>query len=120
MARQDRLDEVDGMDQLDDPLDRSAFSHRNQLAAALSGDGFVDVRTYAVELEAGDRLAIDSDGVHDNLTGSALCALLTSDGEAQDVADGIAGAAWACADCPDSERAKPDDVSVVVLTLDAA
>ena len=119
-ARQDRLDEAATMAQLSDPLDRSAFSHRNQLAAALAGDGFPSVRTYAVELQPGDRLAIDSDGVHDNLTGTQLGDLLGAEGQAQDLADHVAGAARACADGEGSERAKPDDMSVVVLMLGPA
>lgn len=118
-ARQDRLDEADSVADLDDPLDRAAFVRRNQLAAVLTGDGFVDVRTAAVEVSPGDRLAIDSDGVHDNLTGHRLRDLLAADGTAQELADLIADESWTCADCRTCERAKADDVSVVVLSVGA-
>lgn len=37
--RQDRLDEARCIEDLTDPLDRAAFTRRNELAQALCGDG---------------------------------------------------------------------------------
>jgi serine/threonine-protein phosphatase Stp1 len=114
--RQARLDEVTAAEQLSDPLDRAAFSHRNMLSNALTGTGELDVRSYVVPLAAGDRLMLDSDGLHDNLTGSELTELLCSS-TPQQAADLLAAAAHERSLSPHDEtaRAKPDDISVLVV-----
>jgi len=121
--RQDRLDDATCIDDLTDSMDRTAFTRRNMLTAALMGDGDLDVRSYAVPLQTGDRLALDSDGVHDNLTKHELCMALRTAGEAQDVADAVAARARDRAEegsWPGSERSKQDDISVIVVEFDRA
>ena len=71
-ARQDRLDAAQRLTDLDDPMDRAAFAHRHLLANAITGAGLQDVRHYLVDLMPGDRLVLDSDGIHDNLTSAEL------------------------------------------------
>lgn len=78
------------------------------------------MRTYAVPLRPRDRLAIDSDGVHDNLTRAELNAALCTAGDAQEVADVVAARARDRAEEPASPgmtRPKQDDISVIVLSL---
>jgi serine/threonine-protein phosphatase Stp1 len=120
-SRQDRLDHAASMDDLDDPIDRNAFRHRNIISTALEGSGQVDARQFAVELDEGDRLAVTSDGIHDNLTRDELAAALTAGATAQQAADSAADAAWQRSqqDSAAVARAKPDDISIVVIDLPA-
>ncbi len=119
--RQDRLDEAQSWDDLLTPLDKAAFTQRHLICCALDGTGHDDARFYALRLVAGDRLLIDSDGVHDNLRGNELAALAASASSPQQAADSVADAAWERSNQdPQSEpRAKPDDVSIVVIDVNA-
>jgi serine/threonine protein phosphatase PrpC len=118
-ARQDRLDAAAQLTDLDDPMDRAAFAHRHLLANALTGDGIEDVRHYLVELAPGDRLVLDSDGVHDNLTAAELEAALSPTVSAHDAADQTVAQAWNRSQEEANElgRAKPDDMTVLVLQV---
>jgi serine/threonine protein phosphatase PrpC len=117
-ARQARLDEATSAADLPDPLDRASFAHRHMLSHALTGTGDLDVRSYVVPLVPGDRLMLDSDGLHDNLTGHELASLLSA-ATPQQAADLLAAAA----DERSHEshrmnaRAKPDDISVIVVEV---
>jgi protein phosphatase len=119
-ARQDRLDDVTEPEELTDPMDRAAFAYRHMLASALTGTGDLDVRAYVVPLAAGDRLLLNSDGLHDNLTRSELASLLAA-GTPQEAADELAAAAKDRSAQPHevSVRAKPDDISVLVVEISA-
>ena len=118
-ARQDRLDAAQQLTDLEDPMDRAAFAHRHLLANALTGAGIEDVRHYLVELSAGDRLVLDSDGVHDNLTAAELEAALGPTASAHDAAEQIVAQAWERSEDESGElgRAKPDDMTVLVLEV---
>jgi serine/threonine-protein phosphatase Stp1 len=115
-ARQARLDEATSAHDLGDPLDRAAFAHRHMLSHALTGTGDLDVRSYVVPLVPGDRLMLDSDGLHDNLTGAELASLLAA-ATPQQAADLLASAAEdrSHESHDDNARAKPDDISVIVV-----
>ncbi len=118
-ARQDRLDAAQFLTDLDDPMDRAAFAHRHLLANALTGAGLQDVRHYLVDLLPGDRLALDSDGIHDNLTAQELEAVLSGDGSAPEVAELAVTEAWQRSeeDADELGRAKPDDMTMLVLDV---
>jgi serine/threonine protein phosphatase PrpC len=118
-ARQDRLDHVRRLDDLEDPLDRVAFMHRNLISAALNGDGHAEARFYALRLTPGDRLIVDSDGIHDNLDSSEILALLERRDSPQPTANALVDAAYARSnDDPGAEpRAKPDDISIIVIDI---
>jgi serine/threonine protein phosphatase PrpC len=118
-ARQDRLDAAANVTDLDDPMDRAAFAHRHLLANALTGDGLEDVRHYLVELAPGDRLILDSDGVHDNLTATELEAVLSQAESAHDAAEQTVSQAWSRSEDESSElgRSKPDDMTALVLQV---
>ena len=85
-AQQDRLDDAASLDDLPDPLDRAAFTHRNLITSVLDGSGSPDARFYAFRLVAGDRLLVDSDGVHDNLNRTELAELVAEPTDAQQTA----------------------------------
>ncbi len=118
-ARQDRLDAAGTVADLDDPFDRAAFAHRHLLANALTGDGLEDVRHYLVELAPGDRLVLDSDGIHDNLTAAELEAALKQAKTPHDAAEQAVELAWDRSEQDPGEltRAKPDDMTVLVLDV---
>jgi PPM family protein phosphatase len=120
-ARQDRLDAAQQLTDLTDPMDRAAFAHRHLLANALTGGGLEDVRHYLVELTPGDRLVLDSDGIHDNLTTAELEAVLNAAGTAPEAAEQAVAQAWSRSEDDTGElgRAKPDDMTVLVLDIRA-
>ena len=127
-ARQDRLDAALSLTDLDDQTDRAAFAHRHLLANAITGHGIDDVRHYLVELTDGDRLALDTDGVHDNLTAAEMQDILSRASSAPEAAELTVNAAWATAQDdtsaqdttvgqPELGRAKPDDMTTLVLDV---
>ena len=118
-AQQDRLDDALSLEDLPDPLDRAAFTHRNLIASALDGDGQPDARFYAFRLVAGDRLLVDTDGIHDNLNRHDLAGLVAEPTSAQQTAEAVADAAWDVSQRnPEQDpRAKPDDMSVIVVDV---
>ena len=118
-ARQNRLDKAQSLDDLSTSLDRAAFTNRHLLASALRGLGSDDARFYALRLIPGDRLLVDSDGVHDNLRGEELSQLADTTHSPQQAADIVVDAAWdRSQQNPETDpRAKPDDVSLVVVDL---
>jgi serine/threonine protein phosphatase PrpC len=119
MARQDRLDSAQLLTDLDDPMDRAAFAHRHLLANAITGAGLQDVRHYLVDLMPGDRLVLDSDGIHDNLTSTELEAVLTDAASAPEAAEHVVAEAWSRSeeDADELGRAKPDDMTILVLDV---
>ncbi len=118
-ARQDRLDAASHLTDLADPMDRAAFAHRHLLANAVTGDGLEDIRHYLVELAPGDRLVLDTDGVHDNLTAGELEDALSMTATPTEAAERVVQAAWdrSTEDASEIGRAKPDDVTVLVLDV---
>ena len=118
-ARQDRLDSAQQLTDLSDPMDRAAFAHRHLLANALTGAGLQDVRHYLVDLMPGDRLVLDSDGIHDNLTAEELEEVLARAGTAPEAAEQTVAEAWTRSEEEADElgRAKPDDMTILVLDV---
>jgi serine/threonine protein phosphatase PrpC len=119
--RQSRLDQANNPADLVDPLDRVAFAYRNLLAQALTGSGDLDVRSYVVPLEPSDRLLLDSDGLHDNLTSGELAELAAGSAPPQQAAELLVHAAVERSlQEAGTIRAKPDDISVIVVDVLAA
>jgi PPM family protein phosphatase len=118
-ARQDRLDAAQQLTDLADPMDRAAFAHRHLLANALTGAGLQDVRHYLVDLMPGDRLVLDSDGIHDNLTSAELELALSGAVSAPEAAEHAVTEAWNRSEEDSDElgRAKPDDMTILVLDV---
>jgi protein phosphatase len=120
--RQDRLDDATSVQDLPDAIDRAAFTRRHLLANAITGGGLEDVRHYVVDLQPGDRLVLDSDGIHDNLTAGELQSVLLRAASAAEAAEGAVAEAWARSLEPagDLSRAKPDDMTALVLDVPPA
>jgi PPM family protein phosphatase len=122
-ARQDRLDAARTLTDLKDSMDRAAFAHRHLLANAITGRGVDDIRHYLVELTDGDRLVLDTDGIHDNLTADQLSSVLAAAVSAPEAAEQAVAEAWGVTQRIATEttaelgRAKPDDMTVLVLDV---
>lgn len=97
----------------DDLLDvyELLFAHR-QVHEPL-GDGSVDPRIIVTVIQPGDRILLTTDGIHDNLTTAEIAALL-DDPDAEMAAAALISAARERS-LSDHFRAKPDDMSVVVI-----
>ena len=62
---------------------------------------------------------VDSDGVHDNLNQHVLADIAAAPDDAQQAADAVTDAAWKASqhDPQQDPRAKPDDISVIVVDV---
>ena len=114
-----RVDLARSLDDLEDPQDRAAYTHRNLIFSALDGTGELDARFYAFRLVAGDRLLVDSDGIHDNLSPADLTRLSVGVNSPQEIANSVTEAAWrrSLRDPAQNPRAKPDDMSLIVIDV---
>ena len=67
----------------------------------------------------GDRLVLDSDGIHDNLTSAELEAALSDAASAPEAAEQVVSEAWNRSEDEADElgRAKPDDMTILVLDV---
>jgi protein phosphatase len=102
-----------------DPLTQTAFNRRNIITSSLE-DGLEinDQRKMGViELKAGDRLLICSDGIHDNLTIAELTNILSMEKNPQELSSWIVRAAneRSQEDSEKNIRAKDDDMTAVVV-----
>lgn len=77
------------------------------------GDGEVDPRIILVDIQLGDRILLTTDGIHDNLTSAEIAALL-DDSDPDGAAEALIAAARERS-VSSHFRAKPDDMSVVVI-----
>lgn len=118
-SRQERVDLARSLDDLEDPQDRAAFTHRNLIFSALDGSGDPNARFYAFRLVPGDRLLVDSDGIHDNLSPADLTRLSVGVNSPQEMANAVTEAAWRRSrrDRTQHPRAKPDDMSLIVIEV---
>jgi serine/threonine protein phosphatase PrpC len=113
----DMIDNYDG-ETLLPPAAREAWEQRNTICAWL---GMPDiVFTFgAVTLLPGDRLIATSDGVHDNLTTERIREIVSRPHvEPREIAINLVDVAEATAAADTSPRAKPDDISAVVVIID--
>lgn len=111
------LDAYDGQIPLD-PVAREAWENRNTVSAWL---GMPDIvfSLGATVVHPGDRLVATSDGIHDNLTHDDLARIIPLAESPRGVALHLLEVAAAVAEVDQSVRAKPDDISVAVLFIEA-
>ncbi len=97
--------------------ERLFFERRNGITQALGDEVAPAVHVQRSDVAPGDRLLLCTDGIHDNLTDDELEALLR-EGARTTVARRIVAAAAARSrlDTVENIRAKPDDMSAVVIT----
>lgn len=100
-------DSDDDFEERWDPQLEDAFTYRNIISACLDGGRNQLVNIDTLDLEAGDTIALMTDGIHDNLTRSEIANLAS-------VRDLLAAALTRSRDSK-HPRAKPDDMTAIIL-----
>lgn len=96
--------------------ERDFFLERHVIIQAL-GTSLRHVHIVEHVLEAGDALLLITDGVHDNLTAREITAIVRTAPTARAAADQLVTAGRARSRDPAHFRAKPDDMTAVVIRL---
>lgn len=96
--------------------ERDYFLERNVIIQAV-GTSLRHVHITEHALGEGDQLLLSTDGVHDNLTDAEISALLRRAPSPKAAAEQIVHAARARSLEPEHARAKPDDVTTIVVRL---
>ncbi len=111
-----RIDQATSPDQLSEK-ELEYFEHRNGITQALGSGKPLTIHVDSIPLFPGDRVLLCSDGIHDNLTDSEIADLLSREARTV-VAKKIVLQAIACSHQDDKAaiRAKPDDMTAVVVT----
>ncbi len=111
-----RIDQATSPDQLSEK-ELEYFEHRNGITQALGSGKPLTIHVNSIPLFPGDRVLLCSDGIHDNLTDSEIADLLRREARTV-VAKKIVLQAIACSHQDDEAaiRAKPDDMTAVVVT----
>ena len=114
-----RIDQATSPDQLSEK-ELEYFEHRNGITQALGSGKPITIHVDSVPIFPGDRVLLCSDGIHDNLTDSEIADLLSREARTV-VAKNIVLQAVKCShqDDDDCIRAKPDDMTAVVVTCNS-
>lgn len=116
---QTKLNNVVDLESLTD-LEQLCFAQRNQLSQAL-GMPRIEVRMHVIDIQAGDRILVTSDGIHDNVTDREIALTMTWEQDDQKVAETlIRGALQRSKEKGTNPRAKPDDMSLIIAEFQDA
>lgn len=96
----------------DSRLDR-LFTHRNVIENCLGAGERPTIHTTQLSVTPGDKVLICSDGVHDNLTNDEIQAIVKNGGSVE----ALTAAALARSRDDDHMRAKPDDITAVLMSV---
>jgi protein phosphatase len=109
------LSEATSLSRLSDE-ERRAFRNRNIITSMLgdSEDPVITINDF--EVQAGDRLLVTSDGIHDNLTNNEIEAALRTTGGAAAAVNALVRAALSRS-LDAHVRAKADDMTAALLSL---
>lgn len=117
-ARQDILDAIVNRDDIPEEL-LEAFENRNEIYSAL-GAGKLFIDSCTLEVRFGDRFALYTDGVHDNLTRLQIHSILRGYTNTQSAARMLAGTAVAHNNMRKTHRTqtkRPDDTTDIVVDV---
>ncbi len=120
---EEKLDRVKSINDLSG-VEVAAFKTRNTISNYLGREDGAVVRTDIIELSAGDKIIITSDGIHDNLTTEEIEAIANEDLPAKSISTRLVRAARDRSEELDPEtgekhlRAKRDDMSTVVIEIE--
>lgn len=89
------------------------FHYRNKITNCLEGDNSPIAHTADIAVQPGDIVLMTSDGIHDNLTNSEIVEIITAGGGVKELVE----AALSRSRDIDHIRAKPDDMTGVLLTV---
>lgn len=102
------------MDRYDLPRELLRLFHqRNIVANCLGGRDTVEIRTHQLYVQPGDVILASSDGVHDNLTNDEILTVIRAGGGVKELTE----KALRRSRDDDHVRAKPDDITAVILTI---
>ncbi len=120
---EEKLDRVKSINDLSG-VEVAAFKTRNTISNYLGREDGAVVRTDIVELSAGDKIIITSDGIHDNLTTEEIERIVNEDLPAKSISTKLVRVARDRSEELDSEtgerhlRAKKDDMSTVIIEVE--
>ena len=100
-----------------DPYHQVMFADRHVVTQALGKEDGIRPQVYDVALADGDRVLITSDGIHDNLTTREITHVLSQSGSTAETARHLVQAARDRSKDERHPRAKPDDMSAVIVTF---
>jgi protein phosphatase len=120
MSEEEAL-EIDQAEQWEDLDDRQKryFYQRGLITQAIGGRGEPEVHVGEIEVYAGDRLLVCSDGVHDNLTEREILQILRKAGRRGNSSDALVREARKRSQrgLNPTLRSKPDDMSAIVVDV---
>ncbi|MCL5961997.1 MAG: serine/threonine-protein phosphatase [Chloroflexi bacterium] len=111
-----RLDAIETREQLTalSHEDRVFFDSRHLITQSL-GRKTPSPNDYPVVLKDGDKVILTTDGIHDNLTFQEIEQILRNPGPGQNLAEALVSRAQKRSLQPDHIRAKPDDMTAIVV-----
>lgn len=118
-----KLDSAKSINELND-IEIAAFRTRNTISNYLGRENGAVVRAAIIEPSAGDKIIITSDGIHDNLTGEEIEAIVKENLPVKNISTKLVRAAKDRSKELDAEtgerhlRAKRDDMSVIVIEIE--
>lgn len=107
-----RIEQAKQADDLS-PDDLSHFARRNRITCAIGWSDFPFIPVRSLPLHPGDNILLCTDGLHDNLTDREIEEILRVSGESG--AQHLVSAAYQRSQQRGSLRAKPDDISAIVV-----
>lgn len=107
-----RIEQAEQTDDLS-PDDLSHFAQRNKITCAIGWSDFPFIPVRSQSLQPSDRVLLCTDGIHDNLTDREIEEILQAAGERG--AQCVVNAAYQRSLQGDTLRAKPDDMSAIVV-----
>jgi len=111
---QQRLNNVTDLNTLSSQ-ERMLFNRRNKISQAL-GINEIKPRIYTIEVYEGDKIAITSDGVHDNLTDEEIAQILHVTPDNRTTVENLIKASRD-RNREEHPRAKADDMSAIVVDI---
>jgi serine/threonine protein phosphatase PrpC len=97
--------------------ERNIFHLRNLISSALGSDERFQIASSIVELKSEDRLLLTSDGIHDNLITTEIERRLNEDPSDSSASKALVHSAQRRSRNTNHMRAKPDDMTAVVVTV---
>ncbi len=112
------IDQAERWEDLDDRQKRY-FYQRGLITQAIGGRGEPEVHVGEIEVHAGDRLLVCSDGIHDNLTEREILQVLRKAGRRGNSSDALVREARRRSQrgLQATLRSKPDDMSAIVVDV---
>ena len=114
-ALQSKLSNVTALSALT-PQERDLYENRDVIAQAL-GHANISPRIHVVDVRAGDKLIVTSDGIHDNLTDTEISKLLAQSPNNQKAVENLTETSRTRSRDTSHIRAKPDDMSALIAEV---